>query len=114
MSAQSEHDKIFANTKQRRKDPVIIEKVGKVIAAQEQALKEAAELVRQASEIMRKASGFEDSAIYERCYDAVRSAQYTIQRDERFVGSKNDCYKENMAAGRMGYQIETMGDKFPL
>lgn len=104
----------FKYSDERRHDPVLLEKVGKVLDAQEQAFHEAAELVRQAVEIMQKASGFEDSAIYERSYDAVHSAQYKLKRDSRSMGIKNDNYKQNMAAGRMGLQIEKMGDKFPF
>lgn len=104
----------FKYNDERRHDPVLQEKVRKVIDAQEKAFNEAAELVRQAAEIMRKASGFEDSAIYDRSYDAVRSAQYKLERDARFVGIKTDGYLQNMAAGRMGLQIEKMGDKFPF
>lgn len=104
----------FKYNDDRRHDPVLQEKVGKVIDAQAKAFKEASELIRQAVEIMRTASGFEDSAIYERSYDAVRSAQYKLERDARFVGIKSDGYLQNMAAGRMGLQIEKMGDKFPL
>lgn len=114
MTWFEEEGTVFKYSDERRHDPVLKEKVTKVLNAQEQAYKEASELVRQASEIMRKAAGFDDSAIYERSYNAVRGLEYTLDRDASFIGGQNEGYIRNTAAGRMGLQIEQMGDRFPF
>ena len=109
------HKKVFADTDKRRKDPVLKEKINKLLEAQNKALAEAVVLLEQATEILRANSGYDGLDIYERAYHAASMASYKVSHDANFLaGPANDCYLENMAAGRLGYQIEEMGGKFPL
>lgn len=115
MARQDDDAKVFEFSEQRRKDPVILEKAEKVLIAQKKAMAEAVELLNQASAIMRKQSGYVDSVIFDRCLSAVSSARYTVEKDSSFMeGIDGECYIGNLAAGRLGYQIEEMGEKFPL
>lgn len=115
MTCHDDDAKVFKFSDRRRKDPVVLEKAEKILIAQQKAMSEAAELLKRAAEIMRKQSGYEDSGHFDRCYDAVSSARYTVERDASFMADiGNECYIGNLAAGRLGYQIEQMGEKFPL
>jgi hypothetical protein len=114
MTWREDDNVVFKYSDERRHDPDLNAKVAKVIEAQTKAVEDATALIKQAAEIMRKASGFENSEIFERCYDSVKSARYTLDRDERFVSLSSETYIQNASAGRLGYQITKMGEKFPL
>ena len=110
----------------RRNDPELKAKVAKVVRARQKALREASELLKQAADIISAQSHFTGDAIYDHQVTSVRIANFTLRRDADFAGgitetgrnvgnpAENENYLGNLAAGTLGIQIQSMGDKFPL
>jgi hypothetical protein len=104
----------------RRNDSDLKAKVAKVVRARQTALKDASVLLNQAEKILSGSAVFVGNEIYDRQYESVRMASFTLRRDAAFAKgpredpAENDIYLGNLAAGSLGVQIQEMGDAFPL
>lgn len=104
---------VFRNSEQRRDDEDLLAKVEQVRVARSAALLSAAKKLKQASDELRALSVFEHDEIYSRCESAAWNAYHRVDIDAEFMqGIEGECYISNLAAGRLGYQIEQMGDDF--
>lgn len=99
----------------RRNDPELRAKVEKVIRARNEALLQASTLLEQANRILKEQSHFVDDGIYDRQVRSVSIAAYLLKDDADFKNRDiTDTYIGNLAAGRLGEQLEAMGDSFKL
>lgn len=94
----------------RRHDPVLRDKVERIHKAQQAKMLEAAIILKKLAAEMRILSGVRDSSsIYDRCYSAVSSAAYSVDKDAAFMQNiGGDTYIGNMAASEMGEYVQTL------
>lgn len=95
------------NYEERRNDPVIRAEVEKIIYARRVMLLKAAKQLKDLTDEMRELELYGDDGIYDRCFDYVWSAYYTVSRDANFKDRPaTETYIGNMAAGSLGEYIE--------
>lgn len=95
------------NYEERRNDPDIRAKVAEIVKARKAMLVRAATQLKALTDEMRELELDGDDAIYDRCFDYVWSAYYTVSRDAEFKDrAATETYIGNMAAGELGKYIE--------
>jgi hypothetical protein len=99
----------------RRNNPELKAKVKKVVELRQEAMEQANDLLRQARQVMQDAALFRDDSIFIRQLEQISRTSQSLSEETAFKRDiQSDTYVENLAAGRLGEQIEKMGDKFPL
>lgn len=93
-----------------RHDPEVRAKVERVVEAQKALLCEAARVLKALTDEMRILSGVRDSSsIFDRCFDKVAMASYSVGSDAEFMKNiGGDTYIGNMAAGSMGEYLQNI------
>lgn len=92
----------------RRIDPVVRAKVERVLTAQQKMMEHAAKVLKDLRQEMNVLANVSDeNSHYEKCFKEVRMASYTVSRNAEFMaGIGGETYIGNMAAGRMGENLE--------
>jgi hypothetical protein len=99
---------VYTFSNERRNDPEIRAMVERIVKARNEALLEAARRLQEVVDGMRPLSLGGDSAIYERCFYAVRSASIKVSNDAAFMNRLgiNECYIGNEAASQLGEYVQ--------
>lgn len=102
---------------QRRLDPDIRAKVGKVVDARHTALEQANKLVQEAADILRANSIFVGDDIYVRQMHALTRMSRSLAAAtniSRVRSEDKESYIDHLTEGLVGAQVENMGRNFPL
>jgi hypothetical protein len=101
---------VYHYSDDRRHDPETRAKVERVLIAQRDLLQKAAATLKGLSDEMRVLSGTgQTRSIYERCFDKVATASYSVGSDAEFMKDiGGDTYIGNMAASEMGEYLENI------
>lgn len=105
----------YQYSNQRRNNPELKDKVRKVVERRQKAMEQADDLLKEARHIMQEAALFVDDVIFMRQLEQISRTSFSLSEDTQFERDVfSETYIENLAAGRLGEQIEKMGDQFPL
>ena len=105
----------YRYSNERRNNAELKEKVKKVVSLRLEAMEQANELLKQARHIMQEAALFGDDPHFMNHLNDISRAGHSLSEETLFRHDiQSDTYIENLAAGRLGEQIENMGDRFPL
>jgi hypothetical protein len=105
----------YQYSNERRNDPELKGKVRKVVERRQKAMEQADDLLREARHIMQDAALFVDDVVFMRQLEQISRTSFSLTEDTQFERDVfSETYIENLAAGRLGEEIEKMGDQFPL
>lgn len=105
----------YQYSNQRRNSPALKDKVRKVVERRQKAMEQADDLLKEARHIMQEAALFVDDVVFMRQLEQISRTSFSLSEDVQFERDVfSETYIENLAAGRLGEQIEKMGDQFPL
>lgn len=101
---------VYEYSEDRRNDPELRAKVERVLVAQRDLLQKAAATLKELSDEMRVLSGTgQTRSIYDRCFDKVALASYSVGSDAEFMKNiGGDTYIGNMAASEMGEYLQSI------
>ena len=106
--------KYRAIREKRRNDPEIRAKIGGILDSCDEALKEASDLVRAAADMLSKYPLMED-AQYQCSLQDIQKLSAELQKIVKCrEGIDKDRVIGRLAAGRLGAEIDYLGDDFNL
>lgn len=102
---------IYKHSEERRKDPVLRERVTEVLNQQADAVREATPLLEEAFRILRKGnsnlSAYSQMALYRRIEDITARAVQEIHATGQYITDpRTDTYIGNIAASEVGYVLQ--------
>jgi ferric iron reductase protein FhuF len=99
-------------SEERRHNPEIREKIATILETCDEALEGAAEMLQAAEAMLAKYAVYNDEAYENNLYD-IRQITYSLAKVVAFRKTldKNE-YISKLAAGRLGAEIQRLGDDF--
>ena len=105
----------YQYSNERRNNAELKNKVRKVVERRQKAMEQADDLLKEARQVMQDAALFVDDVVFMRQLEQISRTSFSLSEDTQFERDVySETYIENLAAGRLGEQIEKMGDQFPL